>query len=1828
MTIQSRAEVSNCIRLVAKEVEHPKLDDPTSETISKIEQQNVNKIKRAVRNTISSASFKRLDRTKRPEMECIRKQLDKIKDRIVDLQRHQKTKKNFNFEAQGLFDNILQGEQPKAKKNIKNLMQKEKKKEKTKVVDKIKTIIDVIYNVVDTTEIPDDFDSQPESSTTDVIMKTVISKVFGKIGDSVLKILDEKFQEFLDKTCGGSTTLFCSIIASIIGAYMYYKQSSTTTIIVVSAILGLVCYKFGLCGRIFDEICAAWLKISEVITSGKEKITSPASFRFESQAFSDSYEEASLLSDAKTNVVSSKINTAFEKIKDSVQDVSISTTSVETWISSILILLWIPKSNHTMKSWSAFVKDSSMTMRGLETIVPFVLKRVQDLCDMICQLAGYKNFTLFKSSYDEVDQWVAAVKDISFKCKDKKFSAPREYQETITNLQSEALLLFAKYSKIPGSKGIIDLIRMNLNNLESIRRLLTASGCWEAGMRFKPIVACFFGPSQIGKTFQIPLLVHMIFTALGDPQLYKLAKESPDALVYPRNPECKHWEGYMGQPVVLYDEWSMVPDSLITAENAFIELMRLVQDQKLALHMAAVEQKGNTFFNSKLIFATSNHESVKAAVGNAVSCPDAVRNRIDFELHFNIKREYASEDSLIHTNPKLWELDKTKLPPGGDAIFDIHDVFQEYHVNNANTPGKKDSYRRRVNGMFELVEMFVDKYRQNSEKVNATHRNFSAARKLVLDKMGVTEEELLSGERDINFSAQGGTPIDFEKEEEEYEKFWTNPQDSDSSGEVDFDLSDSDGSELSFGNTPFVRANPANWPVRNVRKISSDFFTGCNTYMVEKFWNFILWWMQYLLGVLMLTVTMLTPQVSGCFYGLIMAVSQFKRLPFGFWDKTPTDLSNNQPLANLLSKVRTYGDFKRLQMPKHEPSAEPAILNLLQELSSENDSVEMAYIITFFMERPHWLTGPIQVWTGYEVMANLKNIYDLHNRVEVWRRIDSSALSSIFVFFDRTMVKTFGLIDNKLKTCLLSRYDLWKQYCTIPLVAVMVFMLSFSAVILFYSILVKFLNPVFADVTEPEVKPEGKDTEIVAINCFTSQMLDTGFEDATKTAWRKNLYAMIYMDSTIGYLLVLKDRTTVFPQHYVQSFSKWCQIDKYDDKVTLRNLAGHEFVVSIFHMAGAEHVHEDIAMLEIPSLHLHKDITGTIVSERTLVQKKKGECVHIRPKSSKVGEDNITLMSTHKYCVMENQVHKSINGEAHTLAAGIVFMGHTTKGDCGTLLFLKDPSSRNVRLMGFHVAGDEKCGASMVQPLFHVLPKFRSQVLDFPDNMTKLGKISRSLGNAGKSQILKSPLYEAWGEAKKMPAKLHPFENSEGKRIDPFQIGLTKYAQNIKPIPKIMLSTILDHTVSDMISAFASDDLPLTAMTFDEAVYGVPGEPFFDSIKRSSSAGFPFNMNPRPGFKGKERFHGQEADLNCDGPDFPELKRQYEEAVTAMLRGERPELYYTASLKDELRPINKAKAGSTRMFQASSYVLTLLIKVYFGKLQIKYYRSHLKHPGACGMNPYSLEWDIMVRMLQKFGDIKNKVAGDFAGFDRLPDSDMLEEVGNKLISLFSDVENNIIRRAIWREVCNPRVVFGKDIVELTRGLMSGFFLTTFVNCINNLTYMKYAWIDVHGGDISSLRTFNDFVLFIVFGDDGIGAISPLKVDIYNQVSITASLEKLGIVYTAETKDGSEPELRYLSEINFLKRGFQYDSALCRWVAPLSLDTIVEMPYWTKRDNPGMITEGNLDNALRELALHERSVFDSYAPRMIRAARDRMGYSPQIIEYEVLRQEALNSEYIF
>jgi len=577
-------------------------------------------------------------------------------------------------------------------------------------------------------------------------------------------------------------------------------------------------------------------------------------------------------------------------------------------------------------------------------------------------------------------------------------------------------------------------------------------------------------------------------------------------------------------------------------------------------------------------------------------------------------------------------------------------------------------------------------------------------------------------------------------------------------------------------------------------------------------------------------------------------------------------------------------------------------------------------------------------------------------------------------------------------------------------------------------------------------------------------------------------------------------------------------------------------------------------------------------------------------------------------------------GKNYRLPVAMTYAVDTKVGHCGLPIFLVDPSTRSKKFIGFHVAGSKSHGMCYLFPKpenyapVAVAQMATSEIL----SMVHCGKISRPIGTSGVSNILKSPLYGAYGPALKAPARLKGFyPPGSDVKVYPMDIALARYN---KPVVKLEQRLVVACTRAAIVANTDATPFKIkpVAISLEQAVLGVPGLEFMDGVNRNTSPGYPWNMAPRPGYKGKERFFGKGMEIDFSGPDWPQLQEQIIADHEMLKNGVRPRYYFSDSLKDELLKIEKVESGNTRLFCPCPVVYQILFNMYFKDFAVKFMESRIVTEHAVGINVYSVEWDMLARKLKSFGE-ERIFAGDFKQFDASQKAQILEAIGEAIIECFGDREHDGIRRLLWKEVFNSFHIVGNDIYEWRQSLPSGHPFTTITNCLFVSTVMRMCWVKANDDNLSSLRTFMLNVCLVVYGDDNVVAVSKAAAEMFNQHTLEGLMKLFGLIYTSELKEGQVAAFRGLEGVEFLKRSFHLSKRTHRYVAPLRLESVMEMPYWSKKEGYEEIWRTNVENALRELSLHQPEVRDEEGQKIIRASEEA-GYKPVITDWNVLLDE--------
>lgn len=431
---------------------------------------------------------------------------------------------------------------------------------------------------------------------------------------------------------------------------------------------------------------------------------------------------------------------------------------------------------------------------------------------------------------------------------------------------------------------------------------------------------------------------------------------------------------------------------------------------------------------------------------------------------------------------------------------------------------------------------------------------------------------------------------------------------------------------------------------------------------------------------------------------------------------------------------------------------------------------------------------------------------------------------------------------------------------------------------------------------------------------------------------------------------------------------------------------------------------------------------------------------------------------------------------------------------------------------------------------------------------------------------------------------MSPELRDNGEWVNPFTIATNLMAQptphyDDEILEKASNSFVYDTTID---SSWLHDCGPVDVVT---AINGVHGDSYLPSIPMSTSGGFPF-----PGAK-RQYFH-------YDGEYYhplPELLLAIEDLEASYLLGNRANVIFQGSLKDEPIKMKKRISGETRIFTACPVSFTIVVRKQYLNITKAIRMNNFITECAVGMNCYSDVWGELKDYLCAFGEDKI-IAGDYKSYDKKMPANVILAAFRVLITwmkLFSKLSyaDEQICIGIATDIAFPIVNMNGDLFQFFGSNPSGQPLTVIINSIVNSLYMRVAYFDI----IGEVHTFRKCVRLMVLGDDNImGSNNPS----FNHTTIVAALHKRGVKYTMADKESESVPFIKIYDTDFLKRTFTQNEV--RIVAPLAISSILKSLSMT-------VHRGNISDeetlaqsylsARREMSLHGKENFEEFTTKM-------------------------------
>lgn len=759
---------------------------------------------------------------------------------------------------------------------------------------------------------------------------------------------------------------------------------------------------------------------------------------------------------------------------------------------------------------------------------------------------------------------------------------------------------------------------------------------------------------------------------------------------------------------------------------------------------------------------------------------------------------------------------------------------------------------------------------------------------------------------------------------------------------------------------------------------------------------------------------------------------------------------------------------------------------------------------------------------------------------------------------------------------------------------------------------------------------------------------DDNNTELCKKLVRKSMYKMTFGDKKLGNCFVYRGHHAVVPFHYVTLMRGRIRdgLNTLEDEIILTNyFTKVPMPLDINILLGARMtdalVDRDLCVFVLPThFHAHPDMLPHFATAATHAKNLSFDCTLVTPDDVLTTRDRLRATPIRDVEVKNPE-------ERFLIVSAYSYNCATNKGDCGSLLTLDEVSVKD-KILGMHIAGTTATGVGMAsclvreefQEVEEVFERLGMRTFPPPEIVVMESQadvppapgfhpyfvLPKKIYGPTESKIRKSLLYGAIATVKTQPAPLKKFTH-DGVVVDPRFNALSRYsAPCISAVSPDTVALCTQSLYAHMMRNSGPFN-KISCLTFEDAILGQPGVRYFDAIPRNTSAGYPYVMNPKPGYHHKEWFFGKAEEYDLTRPSCQELKEDVLDTIEKAKLGIRKFHPFIDVLKDETISHKKAEIGKTRLVSACPLPLTVATRMMFMSFSTWMMTNHGANSSAVGCNPYE-SWHYFATMLKSKGP--NIVAGDFSGYDSRQLSVILLSICDMINQWYDDgEENRLCRLTLFQEIINSIHISGDTVYQWASKLPSGHPLTSILNTCQAIILCLLCWVDLNPQGELGLENFWKEVAILAFGDDNILNISIEASAYYNLKTITESMKKWNQIYTDETKEEVDYLYKPLEEATFLKRGFRFDERFRRYVAPLALDSILDMLNWyTEGPERLFVQQTNVETALKELSLHDQETFDFWSDKILTMSRHCLNFTPPLIQYRALQDACMARELVW
>jgi len=299
--------------------------------------------------------------------------------------------------------------------------------------------------------------------------------------------------------------------------------------------------------------------------------------------------------------------------------------------------MFIKEFTHIVKLKENFAEIASSLTIAISKVVSYVRE----------QLFDQEPIRVVKSDIPAIDDWLSRAHEMYLRDRNYQSSGTPMTAETADDLlalQTEGVrLLSIKLPRKIQDQAFrqISATQQFLSKMQNRYDRFDFRG---ESLRQEPVMIYIAGPPGLGKSAAIIPLMLAIAARIMEPEEFKRVSKNHKDLFYNRQIEHQYADGYRGQFFVTIDDFQQLIQAVGGTDNAYMDLIRMMNLFEHILHTSHVDEKGKSVFRSKVVICNSNSETIST---DTITHPAAVIRRMDLPYMLFVSDKY-SKDHVMH----------------------------------------------------------------------------------------------------------------------------------------------------------------------------------------------------------------------------------------------------------------------------------------------------------------------------------------------------------------------------------------------------------------------------------------------------------------------------------------------------------------------------------------------------------------------------------------------------------------------------------------------------------------------------------------------------------------------------------------------------------------------------------------------------------------------------------------------------------------------------------------------------------------------------------------------------------------------------------------------------------------------------------------------------------------------------------------------------------------------------------------------------------------------------------------------------------------------------